>query len=143
MRPQYETDFYSWAKHNAQLLRNGQLDQADWEHIAEGLEEMSGSKESELENRLGVLLTHLLKWRYQPERKGNSWSATIEEQRRRVKRVLKKNPGLKSYFAEAFDYAYGDARLMATRETGMDKKTFPEICPFSAEQTLDENFWPT
>lgn len=142
MQTQHETDFYSWAKDNARLLRNGQVELADLENIAEELEDMGESRERELENRLGVLLTHLLKWVFQSSRRGNSWIATIKEQRRRVKRVLKKNPGLKSYLEEAFEYAYGDARLMATRETGMEENTFPEACPFTIEQTLDDEFWP-
>lgn len=139
---QHDQDFYTWAKQNAQLLRSGQAEQADWEHIAEELEDMSGSRESELESRLGVLLAHLLKWVYQRERQGKSWTATIIEQRRRVKRVLKKNPGMKSYLQEAFENAYGDGRVIAMRETGMDIETFPEESPFTIEQTLDDDFWP-
>ncbi len=142
MHIQHDADFYTWAKHNARLLRNGQVEQADLENIAEELEDMGGSRERELENRLGVLLTHLLKWIYQPERRGNSWIATIEEQRRRIKRVLKKNPGLKNYQQEAFEYAYGDARLMASRETGMHKNTFPVDSPFTIDETLNDEFWP-
>jgi hypothetical protein len=142
MKPHYETDFYSWAKHNAQLLRDGQAGQADLANIAEELDDMGGSKERELENRLGILLAHLLKWRYQRGHRGNSWIATIKEQRRRVKRVLQKNPGLKSYLNEAFEYAYGDARLIAARETGFEDKRFPADCPFTQAQAMDEEFWP-
>jgi hypothetical protein len=142
MNAQHDQDFYTWAKQNAQLLRSGQAEQADWEHIAEELEDMSGSRESELESRLGILLAHLLKWVYQSERRGKSWQYTIEEQRRRVKRVIKKNPGLKSYLDEAFENAYGDARLMAARETKLEKETFPEKSPFTIKQSLDDDFWP-
>jgi hypothetical protein len=142
MIPQRDTDFYSWAKHNAELLRSGRVAEADWAQIAEELDEMSGSRESELENRLGVLLAHLLKWVYQSSHRGNSWINTIKEQRRRARRVLKRNPGLKSCLAEVFENAYGDARLMASRETGLNEKTFPNAPPFTIEQTLDEDFWP-
>jgi hypothetical protein len=85
---------------------------------------------------LGILLAHLLKWQYQPERRSRSWEATIKEQRRRIERVLRKNPGLKSYLDEAFENAYGDARLIAVRETGLEENTFPEDCPWTLEQTL-------
>jgi hypothetical protein len=139
---EHEQDFYGWALHNAELLRQGRLGEIDSERIAEELEDMGASKERELESRLGVLLAHLLKWVYQPERRGNSWRATIEEQRLRVARVLRKNPSLKSKIDEAFADAYADARLIAMRETGMEKKTFPEICPFSLAQTLSDDYWP-
>lgn len=138
----YREDYRAWALQNAQLLREGRLDEIDIENIAEELEDMGGSKERELENRLGVLLMHLLKWAYQPERRGHSWQLTIEEQRRRIERLLRKNPSLKSKLGECFNDAYGDARLMAARETGLSKKLFPESSPFPLEQTLNDAYWP-
>ena len=138
----YTEDFHAWALQNAQLLREGRLDDIDIDNIAEELEDMGGSKERELESRLGVLLAHLLKWVYQPERRGNSWQATIEEQRRRIERLLRKNPSLKSKLAECFCDAYGDARLIAARETGFNKNSFPSDCPFTLVQTLDDAYWP-
>lgn len=138
----YRDDYHAWALQNAQLLREGRLDEIDIENIAEELEDMGGSKERELESRLGVLLAHLLKWVYQPERRGNSWRATIDEQRRRIARLLRKNPSLKSKLDECFQDAYGDARLIASRETGFDAKTFPESSPFTLEQTLNNAYWP-
>ncbi|PZN80091.1 MAG: DUF29 domain-containing protein [Candidatus Methylumidiphilus alinenensis] len=138
----YTEDFHAWALQNAQLLREGRLDDIDIDNIAEELEDMGGSKERELESRLGVLLAHLLKWVYQPERRGNSWQATIEEQRRRIERLLRKNPSLQSKLAECFCDAYGDARLIAVRETGFNKNSFPSDCPFTLVQTLDDAYWP-
>ena len=138
----YTEDFHAWALQNAQLLREGRLNDIDIDNIAEELEDMGGSKERELESRLGVLLAHLLKWVCQPERRGNSWQATIEEQRRRIERLLRKNPSLKSKLAECFCDAYGDARLIAVRETGFNKNSFPGDCPFTLAQTLDDAYWP-
>ncbi len=138
----YREDYHAWALQNAQLLREGRLGEIDSENIAEELEDMGGSKERELESRLGVLLAHLLKWIHQPERRGNSWRATIEEQRRRIERLLRKNPSLKAKLDECFSDAYGDARLIASRETGFDKEIFPEASPFTLEQTLTDAYWP-
>lgn len=140
--PAYQQDFYAWTLHNAALLRQGRWHEIDVENIAEELEDMGSSKERELESRLGILLAHLLKWVYQPQRRGNSWRATIKEQRRRVARLLRTNPSLKSKLDEAFEEAYGDARLIAVRETGMDEPVFPLQSPFSLGQTLDDDFWP-
>jgi hypothetical protein len=136
----YHHDFYTWTHEQAALLKEGRLDELDIEHLIEELEDMGTSRERELENRLGILLAHLLKWQYQPERRSRSWEATIKEQRRRIERVLRKNPGLKSYLDEAFENAYGDARLIAVRETGLEENTFPEDCPWTLEQTL--LVWP-
>ena len=138
----YREDFHAWAYQNAQLLREGRFEEIDIENVAEELEDMGSSKARELESRLGVLLAHLLKWVFQPEKRSNSWRATIEEQRRRIERLLRKNPSLKSKLDEAFTDAYGDARLIAMRETGINKSVFPNACPFTLEQTLNDNYWP-
>lgn len=138
----YRQDFHAWALQNAQLLREGRLAEIDVANIAEELEDMGASKERELESRLGVLLAHLLKWAYQPAGRGNSWQSTIEEQRRRIERLLRKNPSLKTRLEESFRDAYGDARLIASRETGFHKSIFPEASPFTSAQTLNDAYWP-
>ncbi|MCX7111035.1 MAG: DUF29 domain-containing protein [Proteobacteria bacterium] len=138
----YREDFHAWAYQNAQLLREGRFEEIDIENIAEELEDMGSSKARELESRLGVLLAHLLKWVYQPERRSNSWRATIREQRRRIARLIKKNPSLKSVLDEAFLDGFGDARLIAMRETGINDEVFPLISPFTIENTLNDDYWP-
>ena len=34
------------------------------------------------------------------------------------------------------------ARTGAARETGLDRNTFPNECPWLFEQALDNEFWP-
>lgn len=138
----YHEDCHAWALQNARLLREGRLDEIDALNIAEELEDLAGSKERELENRLGILLAQLLQGVFQPQRRGNVWRATVEEQRRRIARLLRKNPSLAAKLEECFVDAYGDARLIAARETGFDAKTFPEASPFTLEQTLNDAYWP-
>lgn len=142
MQDLYDTDFYAWTNAQATLLRTGQLDKADIEHIAEEIESMGKSELRELENRLALLYTHLLKWQSQPTLRSRSRELTIKEQRRRLRRHLGQNPSLNSKFAQARDDAYGDAILEAARQTGLVEESFPTSCPFSDEQTLDDSFWP-
>lgn len=138
----YESDFYAWANAQAELLRTGRLDRADIEHIAEEIESMGKAELRELENRLAVLFTHLLKWRFQPTHRSRSWELTIKEQRRRLRRHLAQNPSLKSKLPQAREDAYGDAILEAARQTGLAEEAFPAECPFTAEQALDDGWWP-
>jgi hypothetical protein len=138
----YERDFYAWANEQAALLRAGKLDSADIENIAEEIESMGRSEKRELINRLAVLLLHLLKWRYQPSLRGNSWRLTIKEQRYRLRRHMSDNPSLKSHLDEALLDAYGLALIRAERETGFTVETFPEACPFTFEQAMSEDFLP-
>ena len=41
---------------------------------------------------------------------------------------------------EVLEDAYGDALLMAARETDLDESTFPTVCPFTLEQVMDEGW---
>ena len=115
MTTAYETDFYQWTQQQAALIRQGLFSELDTAHLIDEIEDMGGSKERELESRLGVLLAHLLKWEFQPARRGNSWRLTIKEQRRRIDRLLKKNPSLKPLFPGTVIDAYGDCLLYTSR----------------------------
>jgi uncharacterized protein DUF29 len=138
----YERDFYAWTNEQAALLRAGKLDQADIENIAEEIESMGRSEKRELVNRLAVLLLHLLKWRYQPEWRSNSWRASVEEQRIRLHRHLRDNPSLKAQLNTSMEDAYRLARVAAVRETGLARSTFPPTLPFTFEQATADEFWP-
>jgi hypothetical protein len=138
----HDTDFFGWTRQQAHLLQTGRFDQLDVSNLIDEIEDMGKSQIRDLESRLGVLLAHLLEWRYQPEQRGISWETTIQEQRRRLTRLLADNPSLKPRLPKAHDDAYGDARLIARRETALPEWTFPATSPFSLEQTLDPNYWP-
>jgi hypothetical protein len=138
----HEQDFYAWTTQQAALLRAGRLAEADIEHIAEELEDMGKSEKRSLEGHLTVLLAHLLKWRYQPERRGNSWRLTIIEHRGRIEEAIMDSPSLKPTLSDTLLRAYRYARIRAARETGRPLGFFPEHCPFELPQALDEKFWP-
>jgi hypothetical protein len=138
----YARDFYAWTQQSARLIREGRFGELDLEHLAEEIESMGASERRELINRLGLLLAHLLKWHYQPLYRGKSWELTIKEQRRRLKRLLTDNPSLKPYAETVLSDAFGDAVLMAAKETGLDESSFPQSCPYSLEQVLSSEFLP-
>jgi hypothetical protein len=138
----YDQDFHAWAMRQAALLREGRLDQADIENIAEEIESMGRSEKREPVSRLAVLLLHLLTWRAQPGLRGNRWRLTIKGQRRSLTRHLRDNPSLKGHMGAAIRDAYETAQLDAERETGLPADHFPATCPFSLEQIMGEDFWP-
>ena len=142
MTTSYENDIVAWAKEQAYLLRSGQLSVLDIEHIAEEIEDVGKSEQRELASRMSVLLSHLLKWQYQPERQSSSWQRTIKEQRKAVLRRLKNTPSLKVSIndKEWLEDVWGDAVSIAIHETGMD--CFPELCPWTIENILSENWLP-
>jgi hypothetical protein len=138
----YEQDFYAWSNQQAALLRAGKLGQADIAHIAEEIESMGKTEKRELVSRLTVLLMHLLKWSFQPQRRVASWEASMRVQRNRLADHLADNPSLRPLLPRALDAAYRDAVLEAVAETGLSDSTFPQTCPWSFEQALDADFWP-
>lgn len=138
----YDRDFFAWANEQAALLRSGRLSEADIDNIAEEIESMGRSEKRELASRLAVLLLHLLKWRFQPERRGPSWQATIRVQRRAIVRHLADNPSLAAALPEATAQAYGDAAIEAVGETGLPESVFPAACPWLFAQFMDPAFWP-
>ena len=138
----YDTDFYAWTVEQAALLRAGRLSELDIENLAEEVDSMGRSERRELVSRLTVLLLHLLKWRYQPGFRGNSWRLSIEEQRIQVSDHLSENPSLKSQLDNLMRSAYRSGRLHAERETGLDRATFPAESPFSFDEAMHPNFWP-
>ncbi|WP_338070450.1 DUF29 domain-containing protein [Bathymodiolus platifrons methanotrophic gill symbiont] len=73
----YNTDFYGWTQEQAALLKAGRLSDLDIDNLLEEVETMGRSEKRELDSRLTVLLIHLLKWQYQPVRRGRSGQLTI------------------------------------------------------------------
>jgi len=138
----YEQDFYAWTQAQAALLRVGRLAELDLEHLAEEIESMGARDRRELINRLTLLLAHLLKWQYQPERRSTSWRLTINEQRRQLRLLLDDSPSLRARLDEFLSRAYGGGVQVALEETGFLQSPFPATCPYTAERVLNSDYWP-
>lgn len=124
------------------MLRARRLSEADIDHIAEEIESMGKAEKRELVSRLTALLLHLLKWQFQPDRRGSSWEATITVQRDDVADHLNDNPSLKARLPEALSSAYRKAAITAHGETDLPTQTLPTLCPWSVKQIMDLGFWP-
>lgn len=143
LKDEYEKDFYAWTLHNAELIRKGKLSEIDIENIAEEIESMGRSDKRELVSRLAILISHLIKWRFQPSRQGNSWKVTIKEQRRQVIDLLNESPSLKHELELKLTRAYEQAISIVLDETGLDEKILPKKCPFTLDQCLNPDFFPS
>ena len=96
MSTTYEKDIIVWSTEQAALLRAGKLSALDIEHIAEEIEDVGKSEKRELSSRMAVLLSHLLKWEYQADRRSKSWPSTIGDKRKRIALALKATPSLRA-----------------------------------------------
>lgn len=132
----YEDDLYTWVGQQVALLRAGKFSEIDAENIAEELGDVGNELYDKLESALTIVLLHMLKWDHQPERRSRSWDNSIDEHRRRVLKVLRKNPGLKPHLEEAIAEGYADARNQASTETGRPRKAFPPACPYGFDEIM-------
>lgn len=138
----YETDFYAWIQEQAKLLRHQQWSKLDLLNLIEEIESLGKQQRAELRNRLEVLIEHLLKWEYQAERRSRSGLMTIRVQRRDTQELLEENPSLKPYLEEALQKIYDSSRDLATGETNLPLKTFPENCPYTLDEIFRDGFYP-
>lgn len=126
----YDRDFFAWTQDQADALRRRSTNEIDWENLLEEVESLGRQQRGELTSHLTVLLTPLLKWRFQSTHRSRSWSLTILEQRIHAERVLAANPSLKPQLEDIVTDAYRVARVRAARETRKALKSFPEASPF-------------
>lgn len=138
----YEDDVYLWAFQQADLLRLGRFGEADIPNIVEELESMGKRDRFKLEAAYRLIISHLLKWQFQPERRSRSWRVTITRERINARRFEKSSPSLKADAWEIVQDIYADAVSEAVADTELPRTTFPASCPFSLQQLRDDEFYP-
>jgi hypothetical protein len=131
---------------NCPIHQTKQQHEIDIHHFAEEIESMGASERNQLENRLADVCAflkyhYLAQWRVE---NGCGWEATIKEQRHRLNRLLKHNPSLKPYLNTLFveEDIYRDGYLKAIAQTNLNYDAFPEQCPYSLEEIMNEAFFP-
>jgi iron-sulfur cluster repair protein YtfE (RIC family) len=138
----YEIDFDCWAREQAMLLRSRQYKRIDIENLAEEIEDLSRRQRQKIESQLIRLLFHLLKWRYQPEHRSGGWKNSILDARYQIQRIVADSPSLRSLPAQLLEKTYVKARRLDPENPVVESRAFPEICPWTVEQILDEDWLP-
>ena len=146
----YEQDFYGWIQHHIALLQQRKFADLDVDLLIEELDSMAKRDKHELVSHFIILLAHLLKWQFQLQSltelwqtfQGHSWRSSIRERRVQIRKQLEMSPSLKPHLLEAVNKAYPKAVKLASDETGFSMKTFPDTCPYTLAQLLDERFFP-
>jgi len=133
----YETDYYLWIQETLNQLKHQNYSQVDWVNLLDEIEDMARREQRSLESNLVVVLLHLLKWQYQSNRRSGSWSGSIIEHRRRIRKALRDSPSLKNYLGEVWAECYESAVEQASAETELPIETFPSECPYSIDQILE------
>lgn len=138
----YEQDYYLWLQKTANLLRDGQLQALDIPNLLDEIESMGRTEKHAIQSNLIVVLLHLLKYKYQPQKRTSSWLSSIAEHRDRIEISLADSPSLQLYLQEVFVKCYSKARKRAAIETELPIETFPIESPFTPEETLNPDYLP-
>ena len=131
----YERDETAWLEAMAELARDGRAEDLDLGHLAEYLFDMARRDRREVESRLAVLLSHLLKWTDQPDHRSRGWRATVIEQRQELNRLAGRGV-LRNHAQEVLADVYTEAVERAAAETGALRDRFPAECPYTLDELL-------
>jgi len=133
----YEQDETAWLEAMASLAADGRHAEMDFVNLSEFLADMAKRDRREVSSRLVTLLTHLLKWQHQPERRSGSWEKTVLEQRRELRELLESGT-LYNHALAILAKSYADARKEAAAETGLPLGTFPTECAWDLDGLLTD-----
>lgn len=140
----YDNDNYSWALEQARALRERRADLLDWNNLAEEVGDLAGRQADALKSHYESLIEHLLKQSYAPQhvKRGNSrlWRLSVRNTRRRIRDLLKSNPGLKNRCAELFAQAWPYARDSVLGALNLEDATIPESPLWTLDQALADDF---
>src|SRR5438477_2163826 len=131
----YEQDETAWLEVMADLIRRGRLDEVDYPNLAEYLADMARRDRREVESRLTTLITHVLKWTNQPDRRSGSWKGTIIEQRQELDGLVSRGV-LRNHAEAVLADVYRKAVERTATETGLSVATFSAACPYTLAQLL-------
>ncbi len=133
----YEQDETAWLEVMAELLAQRRYAELDHLHLSEYLKDMAKRDRREVFSRLVVLLSHLLKWQYQPQNRSGSWRGTLREQRRELRQLLESGT-LRNHAQSVLEDAYAEARKQAADETELSVEIFPEECTWELDGLLSK-----
>ncbi|MBN9060505.1 MAG: DUF29 domain-containing protein, partial [Rhizobiales bacterium] len=110
--------------------------------LIEELEDMGSEKLHALESAYRLLLAHLLKWKYQPQKRSSSWEITIGRERDNIDARERESRTLAAQAKSIVETVYRRSVREAATETGLPRESFPTECPWTLDQLRDEDFLP-
>src|SRR4051812_36215425 len=130
----YEQDETAWLEAMAALAAQRRYAEMDYQHLSEYLSDMAKRDRRGVFSRLGVLMSHLLKWEHQPHGRCGSWRGTIREQKRELRQLLESGT-LRNHAEAVLADAYAEARRQAADEAEVAVEVFP-AAPLAAGGTV-------
>jgi hypothetical protein len=139
----YDRDVALWAERMVRLLREGKFTELDLEHLIDEVEDLGRRERDRLLSSARLIVHHLLKWQFQPEKRSRSWVKTIQRELVNLEAYLENTPSLQRFLEQEWlTKVYGIARKDAAIETDIPLSTFPPNCPYTWAQLLNLDFLP-
>ncbi len=136
----YDTDYNLWLDRTISLLKEKRFEEIELPQLIEEMQALSGKDKSAIASNLIIVILHLLKYQYQPQKRTNSWLSSIAEHRDRIEFMLEASPSLKPYLNSIWIKCYWKARNRAGIETGLPLNAFPFEPPFSLLEVLNSDY---
>jgi len=136
----YEIDESLWLEETITLLKEKRFQYLDLNNLIEELEAFGKRDKNAVASLLEQIIRHLLLlqyWTEEYEMNGNHWQTEIIGFRNQLERLLTNN--LQNHLHSELEKIYKGA-LKYTRQKTQFKIDFPEYCPYSLDQLLDENY---
>ncbi len=137
----YEIDDSLWLEETIILLKEKQFKYLDLENLIEELEALGRRDKNAVASLLEQIIRHLLLlqyWTEEYEINGNHWQTEIISFRNQLERLLTNN--LRNHLNDELEKIYRSALKYVKQKTKF-KIDFPEYCPYSLEEILDENYY--
>jgi hypothetical protein len=137
----YERDALAWSEHQASLLRRvargERVNEVDWEHVIEEIEDVGLSQLNSVQSYLRLMLVHLLKVNCWPENLSTGhWRGEIVSfQKDAAQRFA---PSMRQRINLDRLYEAAGEQVAAATYDGQPAMPFPPDCPFTLDQLLTE-----
>jgi hypothetical protein len=140
----YETDYCRWLEEQADLLREGRLEDIDALNLISEFEELAVGERASVESDAETIVEHLLKLRYSPaERPRRGWRLTVTRHRARLSKQLTTTS--RRLFEGSLEGVFENARRAAVIGLEVDQvpaNRLPAECPYTLDQILDPGWLP-
>ncbi len=136
----YEIDDHLWLEETIKLLQHKRFNELDLENLIEELQSLARRDQSKVASLTEQIIRHLLLlqyWTIELEHNSNHWKTEIIGFRSQIKRDLTTN--LSNYLTENLESIYQDALRFVQQKTEY-MEVFPDTCPYTLEQILDQNY---
>ena len=139
----YAIDDYLWLEETIKLLKTNKLENLDLDNLIEELESLGRNDLNKVRSLLRQIIIHILLleyWHQEYERNCSHWEGEIIAFRYDLNHNL--TTSLKNKLTLELEEIYQLSLKLVGKKTGLSLNLFPDNCPYSLEQLLDDNWYP-